>query len=302
MFRIPISLWQVSSIFSRRWKVKRAPGLQTLIDKLEPPNRFCFVNLPVPCGRPCERLVQKYGALSAPPRTRNGDFDTADQRSGESAGNSRADRVAHPRRPEIRWIGCFVWPRPERDRARARAVHHHPPLTSAPAANGAAIVRQILNWFFRNRETGAITVAQWPNLVLWIVIVAGILLRIWPSAGKPSVALTVVFKGGLLVWAADEIVRGVNPWRRRLRQNRPRVAARSSRIFGEGSVIVCHKLRPGSIQKTAGGDSRSACRAAAAGNHRRARGEPLPPRTRRQASPKMTRRSEGGIEPRAGWA
>lgn len=75
-------------------------------------------------------------------------------------------------------------------------------------------MRHILNWFFRSRETGAITIAQWPNLVLWIVITAGILLWIWPSAGKPSLGLTVVFKGGLLVWAVDEMVRGVNPWRR----------------------------------------------------------------------------------------
>lgn len=73
---------------------------------------------------------------------------------------------------------------------------------------------QILLWFFRNRETGAITIAQAPNLVLWIVIVASILLWIWPSAGTASVALTVAFKGGLLVWAFDEVVRGVNPWRR----------------------------------------------------------------------------------------
>ncbi|WP_441234279.1 hypothetical protein [Bradyrhizobium sp. 930_D9_N1_4] len=82
------------------------------------------------------------------------------------------------------------------------------------AADGTAIVRKILNWFFRNRETGAITIAQWPNLVLWIVIVAAVLLWIWPSSGQFSVALTVVVKGGLLVWAADEIIRGVNPWRR----------------------------------------------------------------------------------------
>ncbi|WP_347336402.1 hypothetical protein [Bradyrhizobium stylosanthis] len=27
-------------------------------------------------------------------------------------------------------------------------------------------------------------------------------------------ALMVAFKGGLLVWASDEILRGVNPWRR----------------------------------------------------------------------------------------
>jgi hypothetical protein len=24
----------------------------------------------------------------------------------------------------------------------------------------------------------------------------------------------MIFKGGLMVWAADEIIRGVNPWRR----------------------------------------------------------------------------------------
>ncbi|GAA0005915.1 glycine/betaine ABC transporter permease [Bradyrhizobium sp. CCBAU 11434] len=75
-------------------------------------------------------------------------------------------------------------------------------------------MRRALLWFFRNRETGEITIAQAPNLALWIVMVAGILLWIWPSAGRLSLGLTVIFKGGLLVWAADEIVRGVNPWRR----------------------------------------------------------------------------------------
>ena len=76
------------------------------------------------------------------------------------------------------------------------------------------MVRKILQWFFRNRETGVITIAQAPNPVLWSVILAGVLLWIWPSAGRISTALTVVVKGGLLIWAADEIVRGVNPWRR----------------------------------------------------------------------------------------
>nr|WP_228747962.1 hypothetical protein [Bradyrhizobium sp. BR 10289] len=71
-----------------------------------------------------------------------------------------------------------------------------------------------MNWFFRNRENGAITVAQWPNPALWLVIAAAVLLWIWPSSGRASAALAVVVKGGLLVWAADEIVRGVNPWRR----------------------------------------------------------------------------------------
>ncbi|MGL9619937.1 hypothetical protein QRQ56_18140 [Bradyrhizobium sp. U531] len=74
--------------------------------------------------------------------------------------------------------------------------------------------RQVLQWFFRNRETGVITIAQWPNLLLWIVISAGLLLWIWPNTSKISVGLTIIVKGGLIIWGADEIIRGVNPWRR----------------------------------------------------------------------------------------
>ncbi|MFC4934535.1 hypothetical protein ACFPGQ_05140 [Bradyrhizobium sp. GCM10023181] len=77
-----------------------------------------------------------------------------------------------------------------------------------------AMMRKLLNWFFRNRETGAITIVQAPNLVLWIVIAAALLRWLWPPSGQASVVLTVIIKGGLLLWAADEIVRGVNPWRR----------------------------------------------------------------------------------------
>jgi hypothetical protein len=75
-------------------------------------------------------------------------------------------------------------------------------------------VRRLFDWLFRNRETGAITIAQWPNLVLWTVIFAAVLLWIWPSAGKASLGLTIIVKGGLIIWGADEIIRGVNPWRR----------------------------------------------------------------------------------------
>jgi hypothetical protein len=75
-------------------------------------------------------------------------------------------------------------------------------------------MRQLLHWFFRNRETGEVTIAQAPNLVLWVVIAAGVLLWVWPSRGSPAIALEILFKGGLLVWAVDELFRGVNPWRR----------------------------------------------------------------------------------------
>jgi hypothetical protein len=71
-----------------------------------------------------------------------------------------------------------------------------------------------LSWFFRNRQTGAITVAQAPNLLLLLVVVATVFLWIRPSADKLGTVLNVVVTGGLLIWAADEIVRGVNPWRR----------------------------------------------------------------------------------------
>ena len=76
------------------------------------------------------------------------------------------------------------------------------------------MIRQFLQWFFRNRETGDITVAQAPNLVLWVVIAAGVLLWVVPATGTPAAVLEIVFKGGLVVWALDEIFRGVNPWRR----------------------------------------------------------------------------------------
>jgi hypothetical protein len=69
-------------------------------------------------------------------------------------------------------------------------------------------------WFFRNRETGAITIAQAPNLALWIVMVGSVLIWVWPPLGRLGVAFEVVVKGGLFVWAIDEVLRGVNPWRR----------------------------------------------------------------------------------------
>jgi len=76
------------------------------------------------------------------------------------------------------------------------------------------MLRHILGWWFRNRQTGAITIAQWPNRALWIVIVATILGWMCPSVGFSDMALEIVVNGGLMVWALDEIIRGVNPWRR----------------------------------------------------------------------------------------
>jgi hypothetical protein len=76
------------------------------------------------------------------------------------------------------------------------------------------MMRRFLVWFFRNRETGAITVAQAPNLALWIVIVGSGLIWVWHPPDRLGVAFELVVKGSLFVWAIDEVMRGINPWRR----------------------------------------------------------------------------------------
>lgn len=76
------------------------------------------------------------------------------------------------------------------------------------------MVRQFLQWFFRNRKTGAITIAQRPNVALWIVILAAALRWLWTSSGRTEFILKIVVQGGLFIWAVDEMARGVNPWRR----------------------------------------------------------------------------------------
>lgn len=69
-------------------------------------------------------------------------------------------------------------------------------------------------WWFEHRETGRITVAQFPNLPLWIVLAGWIVRRL--SDGAVATVAGAVSVAALLWWAGDEIVRGVNPWRRLL--------------------------------------------------------------------------------------
>ncbi|CAN5513362.1 hypothetical protein BH10ACT4_BH10ACT4_04750 [soil metagenome] len=70
-----------------------------------------------------------------------------------------------------------------------------------------------LDWMFRSRETGRITIGQPANLEQRIFSGAtfvGVLLP--PSKLRTGVGVVAVL--ALLVWAADEIARGVNPFRR----------------------------------------------------------------------------------------
>jgi hypothetical protein len=68
------------------------------------------------------------------------------------------------------------------------------------------------NWMFRNRATGRITVFQIPNVALSIYLVT-VVLRWFAPACR---VLDCVAVGALAWWATDELLRGVNPWRRLL--------------------------------------------------------------------------------------
>ena len=70
-----------------------------------------------------------------------------------------------------------------------------------------------MNWMFRSRETGRITIGQSANLEQKIfsgATLVGVLLP--PSKLRTGVGVVAVL--ALLVWGTDEIARGVNPFRR----------------------------------------------------------------------------------------
>jgi hypothetical protein len=72
----------------------------------------------------------------------------------------------------------------------------------------------LVDWLFRDRRTGRIVVAQWPNVSLGIFLAAAAIRRLSEPAGTAGTIVDVVATGALLWWAADEVLRGVNPWRR----------------------------------------------------------------------------------------
>ena len=70
-----------------------------------------------------------------------------------------------------------------------------------------------LDWMFRSRETGRITIGQSANLEQKIfsgATLVGVLLP--PSKVRTGVGVVAVL--ALLIWGTDEIARGVNPFRR----------------------------------------------------------------------------------------
>lgn len=72
----------------------------------------------------------------------------------------------------------------------------------------------MIDWLFRNRETGEITIAQFPNAALWLFIAVVVLRWFVPTDHDLRPLLDWIGVGALGWWSVDEIVRGVNPWRR----------------------------------------------------------------------------------------
>jgi hypothetical protein len=73
-----------------------------------------------------------------------------------------------------------------------------------------------IDWALRDRRTGRIVVAQWPNKALIAWLAASVVLVLSDPDGAWGLALRVVAIVALSWWAVDEVVRGVNPWRRLL--------------------------------------------------------------------------------------
>jgi hypothetical protein len=84
-----------------------------------------------------------------------------------------------------------------------------------PAQHAAyGCLRRFARWMFINRRTGRVTVAQWPNVALWIFLVASLARQFGQATHPLETALRVLGTVALIVWSSDEIVRGVNPFRR----------------------------------------------------------------------------------------
>jgi len=74
----------------------------------------------------------------------------------------------------------------------------------------------MIDWLFRNRHTGELTIAQVPNAPLIVFLVAVVVRLLLHPSGTVGTVVGALATVALIVWAGDEIVRGVNPWRRML--------------------------------------------------------------------------------------
>ena len=73
-----------------------------------------------------------------------------------------------------------------------------------------------LDWMFRSRKTGRITLAQLPNWQFAVWLLASAVMWLGHPWGWVRAVLVVLASAALALWAGDEVLRGVNPFRRLL--------------------------------------------------------------------------------------
>ena len=78
---------------------------------------------------------------------------------------------------------------------------------------GRAVASRLIDWWFRDRSTGKIVVGLIPNaaIVVWMVATG---VQLVGALREREEQLRWIGSGALIVWGADELVRGVNPFRR----------------------------------------------------------------------------------------
>ncbi|MCU1373151.1 MAG: conserved rane protein of unknown function [Actinomycetia bacterium] len=78
------------------------------------------------------------------------------------------------------------------------------------------MLRRGFDWLCRDRTTGRVVVMQVPNLPLAVFLVATAVRVIAHPHGAIGTVFSVLGTVGLVWWAGDEVLRGVNPPRRSL--------------------------------------------------------------------------------------
>jgi hypothetical protein len=73
-----------------------------------------------------------------------------------------------------------------------------------------------VDWMFRSRVTGRLTVVQMPNAALVVFAACRVAQAVFSPHGAAGDALRVAGDAALAWWALDEVFRGVNPFRRLL--------------------------------------------------------------------------------------
>ena len=84
--------------------------------------------------------------------------------------------------------------------------------TSGPLAGN----KGFLDWMFRSRKNGRITLVQLPNWPLGVWLLTSVAMWLGQPKGPVGASLFALSSAALAWWAGDEVLRGVNPFRRLL--------------------------------------------------------------------------------------